>query len=165
MNKPPLSGPSLSVSVSRSVAASPERVYDVLSDVSRMGELSPETVRAQWTDESDVARVGATFRGSNRIGLLRWSTVPVVTRAEPGRAFGFDVPAPSRTSWLFELEPSPGGCRVTESMHRDGAQPMPIRVLQRLAGVTDRAEHLRAGMTATLERLAAVSESAASDRV
>ena len=86
----------------------------------------------------------------------------MVTRAEPGRAFGFDVPPPSRSSWLFEIEPAPGGCRVTESMQRDGAQPLPIRVLQRLAGVTDRAEHLRAGMVATLDRLAAVAESTAS---
>jgi hypothetical protein len=38
-------------------------------------------------------------------------------------------------------------------------------VLQRLAGVTDRAEHLRAGMTATLERLAAIAESPAPVRV
>lgn len=157
--------PSLSVTVNRLVAASPECVYDVVSDVSRMGELSPETVYAEWTGDSDRAEVGATFRGRNRIGVLRWTTAPVVTRAEPGRAFGFDVPPPSRSSWLFELEPAPGGCRVTESMHRDGPQPLPIRVLQRLAGVTDRAEHLRAGMSATLDRLAAVAESPASARV
>ena len=42
---------------------------------------------------------------------------------------------------------------MTESMHK----PMIIRVLMRMAGVTDRAAVLHAGMSATLDRLAAAA--------
>ncbi len=47
---------------------------------------------------------------------------------------------------------------MTEAMYQDRVTPLPIRFLQRRAGVTDRAEHLRAGMALTLDRVAAVAE-------
>ena len=46
---------------------------------------------------------------------------------------------------------------VTEQMWQDRPSPLPIRILQRRAGVTDRAEHLRQGMALTLDRLSAAA--------
>ncbi len=102
--------------------------------------------------------MGARFKGSNRLGSLTWSTKPTVTAAERGRLFAFEVPGRAKTTWTYRFDPVPGGVRVTESVRQARATPLPIRLLQRRAGVTDRAEHLRAAMTTTLERLATVAE-------
>ena len=64
-------------SVSVDVAASPEIVWSVVSDLGRMGEWSPETCKVQWKGGAPGAggpAVGATFKGTNKIGLRRWST-------------------------------------------------------------------------------------------
>jgi hypothetical protein len=145
--------PALAVSVSRVIAAPSDELYALISDVTTIGSRSPETVEARWMTGTGDA--GSRFRGRNRIGALRWSTVSTVVRAEPGRAFCFEVAAPSRTTWSYVLEPVAGGTRVTEAMQKDNPQPLPIRLLQRLAGVTDREAHLREGISATLEHLEA----------
>ena len=36
------------VQVSAGIAADPEVVYDLISDITRMGEWSPETTSASW---------------------------------------------------------------------------------------------------------------------
>jgi putative intracellular protease/amidase len=122
--------PALAVQVSRIVAAPPEQVYALVSDIRRMGEWSPEAYAAHWVEP------GRSFRGWNRIG-------PV---------------------WRYELEPVDGGTRITESMTRATPQLAPVRAVQHLVGVHDRAAHLRAGMTTTLERLAATLARGAGSR-
>jgi hypothetical protein len=145
--------PALAVSVSRVIAAPSDDLYALISDVTTIGSRSPETVEGRWVEGTGA--VGSRFRGRNRIGALRWSTVSTVTRAEPGQAFCFEVAAPSRTTWSYILDPVAGGTRVTEAMRKDDPQALPIRLLQRLAGVTDREAHLRVGMSATLDHLEA----------
>jgi uncharacterized protein YndB with AHSA1/START domain len=140
------------ITVSREVPADPDRVWAHLTEVANLAELSPENLSSTWLDEPGP---GARFKGRNANGFLRWSTVATVTEWEPGQRFGFEISPPSRTRWRYELEPVAGGTRVTESMTKDEAQPLPIRVLQRLGGVTDREAHLRSGMEQTLARLAA----------
>ncbi|MFI2710610.1 SRPBCC family protein [Micromonospora sp. NPDC018662] len=140
--------PALSVHVSRTVPASPDRVYALVSDITRMGEWSPETYAARWREP------GRRFTGSNRIGpFYRWRMTATVTEAVPGRVFGFATAWPSSSSWRYELEPVDGGTRITESMTRATPQLAAVRAVQRLVGAADRAAHLRAGMTTTLERL------------
>jgi len=150
--------PALAVTVSTVVPASPDLVYAMLSDVTAIGARSPETYAAQWLD--GAGEEGSRFKGRNRIGFLRWSTVATVTEAAAGRAFAFETSAPSRTSWRYDLEAVDGGTRVTESMCKQEQQPLPIRLMQRAAGVSDREAHLRAGMTTTLARLAAAAAKA-----
>ncbi|MGZ4702824.1 MAG: SRPBCC family protein, partial [Ilumatobacteraceae bacterium] len=61
--------------------------------------------------------------------------------------------------WSYSFEPTERGCRVTESWTDQRAGW--FKPIARLAtGVGDRATHNRAGMEQTLERLAAVAESA-----
>ncbi len=82
-----------------------------------------------------------------------------MTECVPGERFGFDVAffgLPIST-WLYDIEPTRQGCRVTESW-RD-RRPGFVKPFAKLAtGVGDRAEHTRAGMAYTLERLAATAE-------
>ena len=68
------------------------------------------------------------------------------------------MPGKSGATWTYTFDPVPGGVQVTESMRQDRPSPFLIRMLQRRAGVTDRAANLRAGMTTTLERVAVAAE-------
>src|SRR3712207_6783594 len=98
------------------MSADPRDVYDLVSDVTRMGEWSPETTSCRWVS-GKPGTVGARFRGTNRHGLARWTTTCTVTAADPGRRFAFDVTfGPWAISeWVYELENTSQGCRVTES--------------------------------------------------
>ena len=144
-----LAEPAMRISVRRTVPAPPEAVYEVISDVTSIGDRSPEATGATWLTP------GRRFLGHNRIGpLYRWSTVCTVTEDEPGTAFEFVASWPSRTTWRYELAPVAGGTEVTESMIKQSPQYPPIRWTQDLVGVPDRGANLRAGMQTTLDRLA-----------
>ena len=50
-------------SVTVHMAAPPERVWELVSDVTRIGSYSPETFEAEWLDGATGPAVGAKFRG------------------------------------------------------------------------------------------------------
>jgi hypothetical protein len=58
------------------IDARPDAVYTVVSDVTRMGEWSPETTKCEWIDGATGPAAGARFKGSNKRGFVRWSTKP-----------------------------------------------------------------------------------------
>ena len=138
------------------MAAPPERVYGLISDVTRMGEWSPECHRCEWTDGAIGPAVGARFRGHNHIGPIRWSTTSKVVAAEPGREFAFTVVLGDReeTRWRYRLEPSGAGTIVTESYDFVWA-PLYIRVADIFM---PRDRQLHKGMRETLARLKAAAE-------
>lgn len=101
------------------MAAPAERIWDLVADVRRIGEFSPETFEAEWLGGATGPAVGARFRGHvkrNGIGPVYW-TVCRVTECEPGRVFEFAVLAGDRAlnKWRYELAPTPEGTDVTES--------------------------------------------------
>ena len=70
------------VEVTEAVRAEPSVVYDLVSDVTRMGSWSPETTSCRWLASATGPTVGARFRGTNRHGpLLRWTTTCTVSPA------------------------------------------------------------------------------------
>ena len=141
--------PALHVSVSRVIPADPLTAYDALSDITAIGQRSPETHAAKWITH------GKKFKGYNHIGpLYRWSTVCTVTDDAPGRTFAFDVAWPSKTSWRYDLTAVDDGTEVTLTVTKMQPQAAPVVAIQRMVGVHDRAEHLRKGMDHTLKRLA-----------
>jgi len=149
------------VTVSREIAASPEQVYDMVSDLTRMGEWSPENEGGEWLDDPAEARPGARFRGRNRHGKKSWTSVATVLEADPGRRLSFRVTVgPVKVSrWSYLFEPVPAGCRVTESWV--DLRPRWFRPIATLGtGVGDRPPHNRTGMEETLENLSAAAEGA-----
>lgn len=86
------------------IAAGPQEVYDVVSDVTRTGEWS-QTCRECWWDEGDGPRVGAHFTGRNVLPGRTWETRSRVIAAEPGRRFAWSV-GPGRVEWGYVLEPA-----------------------------------------------------------
>jgi hypothetical protein len=145
----------------------PEKLYALVSDVTRMGEWSPETVRCRWLEGATGPAVGARFKGSNRRGLIRWSTTPRVVAAEPGREFAFVVSLVlvnrEMTKWSYRFQPAAdGGTDVTESFEMMNDLPSYIALVERsLMRVKDRKTDLEAGMQRTLERIKTVAEGSA----
>jgi hypothetical protein len=130
----------------------------VVSDVTRMGEWSPETVRCEWLDGASGPIVGARFKGSNKRGLARWSTKPRVVAADPGREFAFVVD--DLTRWSYRFEPDGDGCRVVESFEMLEDLPLKFRIADRAMGIKDRPADLERAMGETLERVKRAVEAA-----
>jgi polyketide cyclase/dehydrase/lipid transport protein len=144
------------------VDAPPNVVYDVVSDVTRMGEWSPETTKCVWLDGAKNAAVGARFKGSNKRGFITWSTKPAVVAADPGREFAFEVDTDVR--WTYRFEAEGAGTNVTESFEMLRDLRWQYAFAERwLMRVKDRKADLERGMAETLERIKTVVESEASE--
>jgi hypothetical protein len=140
------------------VDAAPEVVYGVVTDVTRMGEWSPETTKCVWLDGATGPAVGARFKGSNRRGLAVWSTKPRVVVAEPGREFAFEVDTDVKWTYRFDAEGT--GTRLTESFEMLRDLRWYYAFAERwVMRIKDRRADLERGMTETLQRIKRVVES------
>jgi hypothetical protein len=143
------------------IVAPPDLVYDLIADVTRMGEWSPECYRCEWLDGATVAAAGARFRGYNRRGLLRWERTAVVGTADRGCEFSFttvnDGSGREETRWLYTMEPSSSGTLLTESF-----QFLWCSVPNRLAeALLPRGRQVNRGIGETLRRIKHAAETAA----
>lgn len=142
------------------VAAAPEDVWALVSDLSRMGEWSPETRTVEWLDGASAPAVGARFRGSNRNGGRAWSTVCTITAYDAPREIAWRVSAYGlRVSrWGYRVDPDgEGGTLLTETTDDERAALM-RRAAPAATGVKNRASHNERTMLETLERIKAAAE-------
>jgi len=142
------------------VDAAPAKVYDTVTDVTRMGEWSPETVKCEWLDGATGPTVGARFKGSNKSGIVRWSTKPRVVAAD-GKEFAFvtDFRGEDSTKWTYRFEPDGDGTKVTESFEIMNDVPGMIVFFEKhLMRIKDRKANLEQAMQSTLERIKAAVE-------
>lgn len=151
--------------VSRHVAAPPEVVYRVVSDVTRTPEHSPEVIECAWEDGATGPSPGARFRAVNRAANGRtWSNHPVVTVADPGACFEVarTEPFAGTVVWRYDLEPSAAGTLVTQSY--EVTRPITLVgwfVIGVVFGAKDRRTALRDNMERSLARVAALAEAEA----
>jgi ribosome-associated toxin RatA of RatAB toxin-antitoxin module len=96
------------------VAATPETVYDLVSDITRTGEWSPICTSCWWEDEADAGRVGAWFVGHNELPDRTWETRSQVVTADRGREFAWIVGG-KFARWGFTCDPDGATTRLTES--------------------------------------------------
>ena len=148
--------------VERVIDAPPQLLYDIVSDVTRTPELSPEILSCRWVRGATGPAVGARFRAVNTLGRGRsWPNWPVVVTADPGREFAISrtEPLAGTLEWRYRLVPDGPRTRVLESY--TVTRP-PTRLfywmLEHVMRIEDRAHDLRTGMTTTLDRLAVVAE-------
>lgn len=148
-----------SISVSREIAADAGRVWELVSDLPRMGEWSPEATGGRWKGGASRASKGARFVGHNRSGWRRWSTLATVVECNPANSFAFDITSgPLKVArWRYDIESTSDGCSVTESWE-DHRSAFFARATSLLTGVSDRSEQNRRNMAATLEALAETAE-------
>ena len=145
------------------IQATPERVYEMVADLPRMGQWSPECQRVEWLDGATGPAEGATFIGYNRGGpgdLLKWSRRGRVLTAECGREFTFVTEEGGKEGvvWRYRFEPVESGTRVTESY-----EVRRIPVWARIVDVpTNRCRELREALQHTLNQLKSAAETAPS---
>jgi uncharacterized protein YndB with AHSA1/START domain len=143
------------ITVTRDIAAPPDAVFELVTDLTRMGEWSPENEGGAWTGDATGPALGATFSGKNRNGNKTWTTTCTVTRYEPSSGFTFEVtsgPFPIST-WAFDITPTETGCRVVHSAA--DRRNWVIRKLGNLvSGVSEREAHNRSNMEQTLAAMA-----------
>ncbi len=146
-------------SVTVHIDAPADRIWELVSDVTRIGSYSPETFEAKWVDGATGPAVGAKFRGHvkrNGKGPVYWTTC-TVRECEPGRVFSFGVGSSDKplNVWSYRLAPAGDGTDVTESFHL--AHTAPLRLYWSLFGWS-RGKTNREGMRTTLERIKAEVE-------
>ncbi len=145
------------------IDAPAEQIYDLVADLPRMGEWSPECTAVEWTGDSAGPEVGATFVGHNvggPFGLMKWSRPGTVRTANRGEEFAFSTAEGGREGvlWRYELEPVDGGTLVRESYRVDW-----IPTWARIVDVpTNRARELRESMAGTLAQLKSAAEASSS---
>jgi uncharacterized protein YndB with AHSA1/START domain len=148
-------------SVTVHMAVPAERAWELVSDITRIGEFSPETFEAQWLPGVGGPSAGARFRGHvrrNGRGPVYWTTCTVVA-SEPGREFAFTVALPGGktvSTWRYRIEPRAGGSDVTESFEL--ADTLLNRLYWAAAGHARGRTNLN-GMRQTLDRIKAAAES------
>jgi hypothetical protein len=141
------------------VNATAEHIYDLVADLPRMGQWSPECQGVEWEGDALAPVEGARFVGHNRGGprqLMRWSRHGRVLVADPGRQFAFATEEGGREStvWRYRFEPVDGGTLVTESY-----EVKQIPAWARIIDVpTNRHRELLEGMRHTLVRLKIAAE-------
>jgi uncharacterized protein YndB with AHSA1/START domain len=139
--------------------APPEKIYGLVSDISRMGEWSPECYRTEWLGSDREARPGARFKGHNRYGPVRWSTTAEIEVAEPGRELTFVtiIGGKKRTRWTYRFAAADSGTDVEESHEDVVPYPAPARLLMK-AITPGHDGKLGDNMRRTLERLKTAAE-------
>ncbi|MEY2417592.1 MAG: hypothetical protein QOG90_272 [Actinomycetota bacterium] len=130
------------------INAAPDAVYALVTDVTRMGEWSPETKSCEWVDGASGPAVGAKFRGTNKMGPFKWSTTPTITECVAGKLFAFDA---GGTIWTYSFTESNGGTSVTESFRVEST-------ISKLYTLPPRRNQMIKGMQHTLERLKSAAE-------
>jgi hypothetical protein len=142
------------ISATIEMLADPEVVWQVVSDLRRMPEFSPELRKAYVLGKPGV---GANIIGINRRKLAVWPTTSKVVRWEPGHAVAWRT-RESGATWVYELEATPAGTQVT------GRRVLPRFTLgtsvlgPAIGGAAGHDRELAEGIRTTLERIKATVE-------
>jgi ribosome-associated toxin RatA of RatAB toxin-antitoxin module len=148
------------------VNATPEAVYDLVSDVTRTGEWSPVCTACWWDDESEAGQVGAWFTGHNETPERTWETRSRVVSAERGKEFSWTVGG-DMVDWSFRMAPAEeGATTLTESWHLlpHGVEVFRERYAEDAeAQIEDRRWHAHDGIPRTLAAIKRIAESSDTD--
>ncbi|WP_028923754.1 SRPBCC family protein [Pseudonocardia acaciae] len=153
------------VRVDTFVGAPPERVWEIVSDIRLMPELSQELCSVEWLDGATGPEVGNAFLGRNKHEALgEWETTSYVIECTAPEVFAWavtDVTNPS-SIWRFTLRAEDGGTRLTQWTQMGPARSGLSRAIDRMPEkeqkiVFVRLRELEAGMIGTL---AAIKERA-----
>ena len=144
-----------SVEITAPVAA----VWDLVSDVRRVSEWSPQVTSTRLRDGFETCELGAQFTNRNKLDDLEWTTHAEVTRFEVEREIAFRVEE-NWAIWSFTLEPTADGTVLTQRRRTpDGISELSHELTDGFMGGQDAfTETLLDGMRETLERIKAAAE-------
>jgi hypothetical protein len=142
------------------IDATPEMVYDLVSDVPRTPEWSPEVIACRWLGGATSAAPGARFTAWNKKNWFAWSNRPVVETAERAREFAITrtEPGGGTIRWYYRLEPDAGGTSAALGYQVLKPVPRTLHVMVRmLLGVRDLRDDLHQNMTTSLGKIAEIA--------
>lgn len=143
---------------STEIAATPEKVWSIVSDLKRMGEWSPQCRKV--IVRGGTVRLGAKTINVNKRGLLVWPTTGTVVRFEPNRQIAYKI-TENRTVWGFEITPTDTGVRLTERREAKNGQTTKVSstLIDLAMGGTESFDaELEEGMRETLVKIKAAAE-------
>ncbi|MGK5630539.1 SRPBCC family protein [Streptomyces sp. URMC 123] len=159
------------------VAADPETVWGLVTDIGLPARLSPELNTVEWLDGATAPALGARFAGFNRHSAVGdWRTVSQIVELTAPNAFAWAVMdadgrfgAPSEdpekplATWRFTLTPAEGGTLLRHSVRigpgNSGLSVTVDRLPDKAERVVEiRLGELRTGMEATLTGIKALAE-------
>jgi hypothetical protein len=150
------------------VECPPTQAWQLVCDIERIGEFSPECVSARWLGGAVGPAVGARFEGTNHVVVdgdeAVWSRPCTVTVLTPGMYFAYVVgdrfDGTAASEWAFRIDATVSGtCTITQSFRhlprglsgtRSQADAHPEEAAEILRR---RAVALRDGMRQTLARM------------
>ena len=136
------------VSGSRVVDATPEQIFDLLTDPTRHGEIDGSGMVQQARGDTARLEMGTKFGMDMKMGPLPYRITNTVVEYEENRLIAWQHLGKHR--WRYELEPVEGGTLVTETF--DYSTAVSSKGIE-LMGYPKK--HC-ANIDATLERLAAL---------
>lgn len=144
------------------IAASPAKVWTLVSDVRRMSEWSPTVSSTRLRKGYDRVGLGAEFTNLNVAGELEWTTHGTIVAFDAERRLAFRI-AENRVIWAFHLEALPGGTLLTERRETpDGISEESLQLTDAFMGGQEVfTAALRTGMAETLQRIKTAAETAA----
>ena len=101
------------------IGAPARAVWDVVADVTRVGEWSGECRGCVWMGAAAAPAAGVRFRGRNRRGGFRWSRVNEFVEVDEPRTLVWRTlrrfPYADTVEWRLALADGGASTRVTES--------------------------------------------------
>ena len=101
------------VSASRVINATPEQIFELLTDPTRHGEIDGSGMVQQARGEQQRLEMGSKFGMDMKFGFLPYRITNTVVEFEENRLIAWQHFGKHR--WRYELEPVEGGTKVTES--------------------------------------------------
>ncbi len=147
--------------LSITVEATPEALYDLVSDITRTGEWSPICTACWWDDPAEARTVGAWFTGHNQVPGRSWETRSRIAAADRGREFTWIVGG-SFVRWSFTFHPHGAATTLTESWE---FLPGGIAMFQEKYGdraaaeIDERTRQAHEGIPQTLAAIKRIAES------
>lgn len=146
------------------IAAPPEVVWSLVTDIEVPARFSDELQTARW--DGDGPALGASFVGRSRHEAIgEWEVRSYVEDYEPLRSFGWATLDPQHpgSRWRFDLDPIEAGTRLHHSMSM-GPAPSGISIaIEAMPDKEPRILHRRVGehhanMTRTVEGIRQLAE-------
>ena len=142
------------------IDATPARVWELVADVCRMPEWSPQVRSTRLRQGHDRVKLGAEFTNLNREGDLEWTTHGEIVRFTPGREVAFRI-AENFVIWSFRIDPiDEGGTLLVQRRDTpDGISDLSLELTEGfMGGQAVFTQTLHAGMAQTLQRIKDAAE-------
>lgn len=142
------------------IDTTPSALWDVIRDVRRMPEWSPQVVSVKLRGPDDDIRLGSTFTNLNRLGELEWITHGEVVRYAPENEIAFRI-AENYTIWSFSITADDDAAVLIQRRETpDGISEFSLELTEsHLGGQQAFTDLLEVGMEQTLTSIKACAES------